>query len=227
MAELNAKAIAKMIDHSLLQPQMTRAEIDEGCEIAMKYNTASVCVRGYDVAYCAKKLEGTDVLVCVVTGFPHGNSTTAAKVFETEDAIANGAGEVDVVIPIGLVRSGMYDYMKEELEAVHKVCAKNNVPLKVIFENAYLSKEEIARCAQICDELNVAFVKTSTGYAPSGAAAEDVKIMRKNVKDSIQIKAAGGIRTLDQLLELYDLGVTRFGTRSTADIMAEAVKRGL
>jgi len=227
MAALSAKTIAKMIDHSLLQPQMTRAEIDEGCEIALKYETASVCVRGYDVAYCARKLEGTSVLVCVVVGFPHGNSTTAVKVFETEDAIVNGAREVDVVIPIGLVRSGMFDCMKEELEAVQRVCANNKVPLKVIFEIAYLSKAEIARCAQVCSELDVAFVKTSTGYAPSGATAEDVKIMRENIKDSIQIKAAGGIRTLDQLLELYDLGVTRFGTRSTADIMAEAVKRGL
>ena len=227
MTDLTAKAIAKMIDHSLLQPQMTRAEIDEGCEIAKKYNTATVCVKGYDAAYCARKLEGTDVLVCVVTGFPHGNSTTAAKVFESEDAIANGAREVDVVIPIGLVRSGMFDYMKEELTAVQKVCARSSVPLKVIFENAYLSKEEIAQCAQVCDALDVAFVKTSTGYAPSGASTEDVKIMRKNVKDSIQIKAAGGIRTLDQLLELYELGVTRFGTRSTAEIMAEAIKRGL
>ena len=128
MSNLTVKEIAKMIDHSLLQPQMTRAEIDEGCEIAMKYQTASVCVRGYDVKYCAKKLEGTDVMVCVVTGFPHGNSTTAAKVFESQDAIANGAEEVDVVIPIGLVRSGMYDYMKEELEAVHNVCARDSVP---------------------------------------------------------------------------------------------------
>jgi deoxyribose-phosphate aldolase len=227
MTELTAKAIAKMIDHSLLQPQMTRAEIDEGCGIAEKYDTASVCVRGYDVAYCARKLEGTGVLVCVVTGFPHGNSTTAAKVFESEDAIANGAGEVDVVLPIGLVRSGMYDYAREELTAVGKVCAKHGVPLKVIFENAYLSREEIARCAQICDALDVAFVKTSTGYAPSGAKAEDVKLMRENAKASVRIKAAGGIRTLDQLLELYALGVTRFGTRSTAEIMAEAVKRGL
>ncbi|HWQ78643.1 MAG TPA: deoxyribose-phosphate aldolase [Anaerovoracaceae bacterium] len=227
MTDLTAKTIAKMIDHSLLQPQMTRTEIEEGCEIAKKYDTASVCVRGYDVAYCVRKLEGTNVLVCVVTGFPHGNSTTAAKVFESKDAIANGAGEVDVVIPIGLVRSGMYDYMKEELTAVHKACSKNNVPLKVIFENAYLSKEEIAQCAQVCDALDVAFVKTSTGYAPSGAVAEDVKIMRENVKDSIKIKAAGGVRTLDQLLELYELGVTRFGTRSTVDIMAEAIKRGL
>jgi deoxyribose-phosphate aldolase len=206
---------------------MTRADIDEGCEIAAKYDTATVCVRGYDVAYCAEKLKGTDVKVCVVTGFPHGNSTTAAKVFESRDAIANGAREVDVVIPIGLVRSGMYGYMEEELAAVLAVCKESGVLLKVIFENAYLSKEEIARCAQVCDALGVAFVKTSTGYAPSGANVEDVKIMRKNAKDSIKIKAAGGIRTLDQLLELYEAGVTRFGTRSTAEIMTEAINRGL
>lgn len=227
MEKLTVEKIAKMIDHSLLQPQMTRDDIDEGCEIAAKYNTASVCVRGYDVSYCAEKLKGTDVKVCVVTGFPHGNSTTASKVFESEDAIANGADEVDVVIPIGLVRSGMYDYMKDELAAVHNVCSKKGVPLKVIFENAFLTKEEIAACSKICDELNIEFVKTSTGYAPTGALAEDLSIMRKNVKDSIEIKAAGGIRTLDQLIEFYEIGVTRFGTRSTAEIIAEAVERGL
>jgi deoxyribose-phosphate aldolase len=227
MTKLTSAQIAKMIDHSLLQPQMTRAEIDEGCEIALKYSTASVCVRGYDVSYCAKKLQGTDVMVCAVTGFPHGNSTTASKVFESEDAIANGANEIDVVIPIGLVRSGMYDYLKEELEAVHNACSKTKVPLKVIFENAYLSKEEIAKCAQICDTVNVEFVKTSTGYAPSGAAAEDMVIMRKNVKRAIQIKAAGGIRTLEQLMGYYDIGVTRFGTRSTEKIITEAINRGL
>lgn len=223
----STKEIAKMIDHALLLPQMTRAEIDEGCEIALKYDTASVCVRGYDVEYCAKKLEGSKVLVCVVTGFPHGNSTIASKVFETEEAISKGAGEVDVVIPVGLVKSGMYDYMRLEVEAVNNVCIKNDVPLKVIFENAYLDKDEIIKCCRICDDLNVAFIKTSTGFASSGAVAEDIKTMRENVKPSVQIKAAGGIRSLDQLLLFYEMGVTRFGSSSTVKILEEALGRGL
>lgn len=225
--KLTTKAIAKMIDHALLLPQMTRREIDEGCEIALKYDTASVCVRGYDVEYCAKKLEGSGVLVCAVTGFPHGNSTTASKVFETEEAISNGAEEVDVVIPVGLVKSAMYDYMRLEIEAVNNVCLKNDVPLKVIFENAYLEKEEIIKCCRICDDLNVAFVKTSTGFASAGAVADDIKIMRDNVKPTVEIKAAGGIRTLDQLLEFYKMGVSRFGSSSTVKILEEALERGM
>lgn len=226
MQKLTTAQIAKMIDHSLLQPQLTRKDIDEGCEIALHYHTASVCVRGYDVAYCAKKLMGTDVKVAAVVGFPHGNSTIATKVFETQDAIENGAQEIDVVMPIGLVRSGMYEYLKEELEAIHNVCLKKDVVLKVIFENAYLSREEIAKCSQICDFMGIEFIKTSTGYAPSGATEEDIMIMRENVK-RIKIKAAGGIRTLDQLLKYYNLGVERFGTRSTVEILEEAKKRGM
>lgn len=227
MKNLTSKHIAKMIDHSLLRPDMTRAEIDEGCEIALKYNTASVCVRGYDVKYCAEKLQGSDVLISAVTGFPHGNSTTESKVFETEKAIDNGATEIDVVMPIGLVLSGEYDYMKKEISEVLNVCVKRNAILKVIFENHYLTKEQLIECCKICDSLNVDFVKTSTGYAPSGATVEDIKIMREYCKDSIEIKAAGGIRTLDQFIELYEAGATRQGTRATAQIIAEAIKRGM
>ncbi|MDR3551727.1 MAG: deoxyribose-phosphate aldolase [Clostridia bacterium] len=216
-----------MIDHSLLQPQMTRDEIEEGCSIAEAYHTASVCVRGYDVEYCAKRLQGTDVMVSAVTGFPHGNCTIDDKVYESEKAIANGANEIDMVMAIGMVRSGEYDYESREVEAVLNVCRKHNAALKVIFENAYLSSTQIVACCRICDALNVDFVKTSTGYAPSGAKLEDVRLMRASVKPTIQIKAAGGIRTLDEFLEFFNAGVTRQGTRSTEAIVKEAVRRGM
>lgn len=227
MKELTSKAIAKMIDHSLLQPNMTRGEIDEGCQIALKYDTASVCVRGYDVAYCAKKLQGSDVLVSVVTGFPHGNSTIESKVYETEKVIDDGATEIDTVIPIGLVLSGEYDYMKKEISEILNACNKKNAVLKVIFENHYLSKDQIIQCSKICDDLNVHFVKTSTGYAPTGAIKEDIEIMRKYCKDSIEIKAAGGIRTLTDFIDFYHVGATRQGTRSTESIIREAIEKGM
>jgi deoxyribose-phosphate aldolase len=221
---LTVRQVAGMIDHSLLQPQMTREDIDEGCAIAVRYGTATVCVRGYDTAYCAEKLKGTGVGIATVTGFPHGNSTVESKVFETKDAIAKGATEIDVVIAIGLARSGMWDYITEELRQVHEACG--DVPLKVIFENAYLTTEEITRLCRICAETGVAFVKTSTGYAPSGATLEDLELMRAETPPTIEVKAAGGVRTLDEMMKMHLAGVTRFGTRSTAEIVAEAEARG-
>ena len=227
MKKLSAKEIAKMIDHSLLLPQMTRDEVAEGCDIAIKYNTASVCVRPYDIEFCKERLKGTDVMVCAVTGFPHGNSTTASKLCEVSEAIDLGAEEIDVVIAIGLAKSGMWDYVKEEVSRVLGVCAAKGAVLKVIFENAYLTADEIVTCCKICDELNVGFVKTSTGYAPSGAREEDLKLMRANTKRSVEIKAAGGVKTLDQFLAYYELGVTRQGMRATAEVVEEAIRRGL
>ena len=224
MTQMTVRQVAGLIDHSLLQPQMTRADIDEGCEIAAKYGAATVCVKGYDTAYAAEKLAGTGVGIATVTGFPHGNSTVESKVFETKDAIEKGATEIDVVIAIGLARSGMWDYIADEIRQVNEAC--NGVPLKVIFENAYLTMEEITKLCEICAEIGVAFVKTSTGYAPSGATMEDLKLMRANSPEGIEVKAAGGVRTLDDLIEMYEAGITRFGTRSTAEIVAEAEARG-
>ncbi len=227
MKTLRVAQIAKMIDHSLLSPQMTREEVAEGCELALAYHTASVCVRGYDVEFCVEKLRESDILVGTVVGFPHGNSTVETKVFETKDAIKKGAGEIDVVMPIGLVRSGLYNRVQEELKAVHDVCKTKSIPLKVIFENAYLDQGEIIACCRICDALQVDFIKTSTGFAASGALAEDVKLMKEHVRDSIRIKAAGGIRTYEQFLTLYELGASRFGTSATKAILEEARAKGL
>lgn len=226
MGQLTANQVAGMMDISLLQPQFSRAEIDLLIDQAIKYKMASVCAKGYDVAYCAKRLQGTGVKVGGSAAFPHGNSTTKVKVFEAIDNIENGAVELDTVLPIGLVHSGMYDYATKELAEIAEVCHKRNTILKVIFENYFLTDDEIKKCCEICNAAGVDFVKTSTGYTPTGAKLEQVKIMRKYANPGIQVKAAGGIRTLDDFMAYYDAGVTRQGTRAAAEIVDEAIKRG-
>lgn len=226
MAQLTASQIAGMMDISLLQPQFTRKEIDVLIDDAIKYKMASVCAKGYDVAYCAKRLAGTGVKVGGSAAFPHGGSTTRAKVAEAIFNIEDGAEELDTVLPIGLVRSGMYDYATDELTAIVEACHKHNVIVKVIFENYFLTEEEIIKCCEVANAAKVDFVKTSTGYTPTGAKLEDVKVMRKYADPSIQVKAAGGIRTLEDFMAYYDAGVTRQGTRAATEIVDEAVKRG-
>ncbi|MEA5050463.1 MAG: deoxyribose-phosphate aldolase [Oscillospiraceae bacterium] len=226
MSKLTPAQIAGMMDISLLQPQFTRDEIDRMIDTAIKYKMASVCAKGYDVAYCAKRLQGSGVKVGGSAAFPHGNSTTEVKIFEALKNIEDGAEELDTVLPIGLVRSGMYDYARNEIYQIAEACHKKNVIVKVIFENYFLTQDEIIKCCEISNDAGVDFVKTSTGYTPTGAKLEDVKIMRKYAKPEIQVKAAGGIRTLDDFMAYYDAGVTRQGTRAAAEIVDEAVKRG-
>lgn len=226
MRQLTTGQIAGMMDISLLQPQFTREDIDRLLEEAGRYKMASVCAKGYDVAYCAKRLQGTGVKVGGSAAFPHGNSTTRAKVAEALVNIEDGAEELDTVLPIGLVRSGMLDYAKKELEAIAEVCHKRNVIVKVIFENYFLTPEEIVKCCEISNAAAVDFVKTSTGYAPTGAKMEDVKLMREHADPKIQVKAAGGIRTLEDFMAYYEAGATRQGTRAATEIVDEAVKRG-
>lgn len=226
MGKLTSAQIAGMMDISLLQPQFTRNEIDELIDMAIKYKMASVCAKGYDVAYCAKKLQGTGVKVGGIAGFPHGNSPIEVKVFEAIKNIEDGAEELDTVLPIGLIRSGMYDYALKELNAITEECHKRNVILKVIFENSFLTPDEIQKCCEICNKAGVDFVKTSTGYSAYGARLEDVVLMRKYADKNIQVKAAGGIRTLDDFMMYYDAGVTRQGTRAAAAIVDEAIKLG-
>lgn len=226
MEKLTAAQVAKMIDHAILKPDATRSDAEEGCQIAMKYHTASVCVKPNDVAYCAKILQGSDVLVGTVTGFPHGNSVSAAKVLEAEIAVKDGAKEIDMVLPIGLVRSGEYNYVKKEVEMMHNFCHKENALLKIIFENCYLTKEQIIICCEICGDVGVDFVKTSTGFGTYGARTEDVELMRQNTPEYIQIKASGGIRTLDDFLAMYNAGATRMGASATETIVEEAIARG-
>ena len=211
--------IAKMIDHSLLKPTLTDKEIQEGCEIAAQYNVASVCVRPADVKFASQLLKNSDVLVTTVIGFPHGSTTTLTKVTEALEAIENGAKELDVVLHIGKLLSKQYAYVKLDLEAVTKAAHEKNVPVKVIFENCYLGEEDIIAACKICNEIGADFVKTSTGYGTGGAEDKDLKIMRKYANPEIQIKAAGGVRTLERAIEIKELGCTRFGCTATVGIL--------
>lgn len=217
------RQVAKTIDHALLRPDMTRAEVREGCEVALKYDVASVCCKPADVAFCADLLKGSDVHVGTVVGFPHGNSATATKVFETKQVVPDGATEIDVVINIGWLKSGMFDEVRDEIAAVVAAASGNQV--KVILENAYLTKEEIVKACQLCEAAGADYVKTSTGFAPTGAVLEDVKLMRASVSSKVEVKSAGGVKTLDALLAFMEAGVKRSGASGTAAMLDEFKER--
>ena len=228
--------IAKMIDHSILHPTFTDEDLKKNCEIAKKYHVATVCVKPYHAGMAAELLIDSDVDICAVIGFPHGNSTIDMKVAETLQVMNDGATEVDMVINIGKVLQGDWTYIDEELKAVNETCINNGAILKVIFETDYLTedKDKIELC-ELCSKHNVAFVKTSTGYgfvknqdgfySYAGATEHDLKLMRKHSSPEVQIKAAGGVRNLDQLLKVRELGVTRVGATATEAILEEAKER--
>jgi len=230
------KDLARMIDHSLLHPTMTDAEILNGCEVARRYDVATVCVKPYAVTMCREALKDTDVKICSVIGFPHGNNTTALKVAETEQAIRDGAAEIDMVINIGKALGGDWAYVKADIEAVNQACVRNDAILKVIFETDYLKDEHIIKLCEICSELDAAFVKTSSGYGfvkqpggdynYKGATDHVLTLMRKHSAPHVQVKAAGGVRTLDDLLRVRGLGVTRIGATATETILSDARSRG-
>lgn len=229
MTGLNSKTItleqlAKVIDHSLLKPEMTRDEVVAGCELAKKYHVASVCVKPCDVKLASVVLKGSDVLVGTVVGFPHGSSVTSTKVYEAKQAMLDGAAELDMVINIGALRSGEYDLVRDDIRAIVDVAGDKAI-VKVIFENAYLNDEQKVKACQLSEEAGAHFVKTSTGYAPTGATIEDVKLMRASVSEKVQVKCAGGVRTLDALLVMIDAGVTRSGATTTAAMLDEFVQR--
>ena len=215
--------VAKTIDSALLKPEMTIAEVIAGCEMAKKYHVASICCRPADVALVAEQLKGSDVLVGTVVGFPHGSSATEVKVFETALAVKHGAVEIDMVINIGYMKSEMYDEVRNEIAAIVKAAA--GYPVKVILENAYLTKEEIVKACHLSEEAGAHYVKTSTGFAPTGATLEDVKLMRASVSPKMKVKSAGGVKNLDMLLELMDAGVDRSGASATAAMLDEYVAR--
>jgi deoxyribose-phosphate aldolase len=231
---ISLKDLAKMIDHSLLHPTMTDEILDKGCALAAKYDVASVCIKPYYVKKAVQLLKGTDVMVGTVIGFPHGNSTTSIKVAETKQACNDGAVEIDMVINIGKAIGGDWGYVKDEIKVINDAALEGKAILKVIFENDYLKEETIEKLCEICNEVNVAFVKTSTGYGfvkqPNGmynykgATPDHLKLMRKVTKPGIQVKAAGGVRTLKDLLYVRSLGVTRIGATATAEILDEAKK---
>lgn len=221
---ITLEQLAKVIDHSLLRPELTDQDVIAGCELAKKYHVASVCVKPADVQLAVSLLKDTDVEVGTVIGFPHGNSVTAIKVAEAKHALADGATELDMVINIGAMRSGKYDYVRDEIKAICDI-AKGKALVKVIFENAYLTDEEKVKACKLSEEAGADFVKTSTGFAPSGATLADVRLMRASVSEKVQVKSAGGVRTLDALLEMIDAGVTRSGATTTATILDEFKQR--
>jgi deoxyribose-phosphate aldolase len=230
------RELAKMIDHSILHPTMTDKDLDRECQVALKYDVASVCVKPYMVKRAAELLRGSDVLVGSVIGFPAGNSTIEVKVFETEAACRDGAVEIDMVINIGKALSGDWEYIEREVDAVTKASHKNGAILKVIFETDYITRDEdkIKLC-EICTAAGADYVKTSSGfgfvqdkdgkYFYRGATVEDIELMRAHSGPGVRIKAAGGVRTLDQLLAVRKSGSSRCGASATAAIMEEAIKK--
>lgn len=228
--------IAKMIDHSLLHPILTDEELRQGCELARKYNVASVCIKPYAVKTAAEALKGSDVLVSTVIGFPHGNSRINVKVFEAEQACKDGAKELDIVVNIGKVLSEDWDYVETEIKLIIDIAKKYNVVNKIIFENDFLPDDKFKiKLCEICSELEVDYIKTSTGfgfvkerkgeYSYSGATDQDLILMREFSASKIKLKAAGKIRTLDDVLRVKALGVTRIGATATKAILEEAYKR--
>jgi deoxyribose-phosphate aldolase len=211
--------IAKTIDHSLLQPDLTLKQIEEGCDIAIKYNANLVMSRPSDVKFIKKILDGTDIKIGCVVGFPHGHSTTKTKTFETLNAIDNGADEIDMVINIGFIKSKKYKDAERDIKKI--VDVSENRIVKVILENSYLSYNEKVNSCKISESAGASYVKTSTGYAPTGATLEDVKIMISSVSEFVGVKAAGKVRTYDQVEEYIKHGVTRFGATATKSILDE------
>src|SRR5437899_4811581 len=219
--QLSYSDVAKTIDHSLLRPELDDASVEAGCKLAVKYDVASVCARPRDVERVRDLLVGSNVAVGTVIGFPHGTSRTETKVFESRLALQNGARELDMVIDIGGLISGDDRYVGEQIAQVVEVAYKEGALVKVILENAYLTDEQKVRGCQLVEAAGADFVKTSTGYAPSGATIDDLKLMRRSVSPRIGIKAAHGIRTLDALLEVLEIGVTRVGATQTAAMLDE------
>ncbi|MGH2401622.1 MAG: deoxyribose-phosphate aldolase [Candidatus Limnocylindria bacterium] len=217
--DVTERQLAKTIDHSLLKPELDDAFIEDGCRLAAEYDVASVCVRPADVVRARAILDGTDVAVGTVIGFPHGDSKTETKVFEARQALADGATELDMVINIGALRSGRDAEVGADIAAVVEAGHAGGALVKVILENAYLTDDEKVRGCRLAEAAGADFVKTSTGYAPSGATHADLALMRRTVSDRVQIKAAGGVRTLDDLLAVMALGVTRIGATQTKPIL--------
>ena len=229
--------IAKHIDHSLLQPFMTDAEIQQGLDVSKKYGVAAACIKPYSIPQAKAALDGSSVLVCAVIGFPHGNSTTATKVYEASEAVAAGAHEIDMVVNVGKVLSGEWKYVEDEIAAINSATTRGGAVLKVIFENDFLGEEHIARLCDVCTRVGVGFVKTSTGYGfvkqPGGdynyrgATVPHLRLMKERCGGGVKVKAAGGVRTLDDLLFVMSLGVERIGCSATVAIMEEARSRGI
>ena len=217
--------VAKTIDHSILKPDFTYSDVEAGAALALKFNTASYCIRPMDVAAAAKALAGSTVNVCTVIGFPHGSVTSATKVFETNDAIANGATEIDMVLNVSALLSGDFAYVEKDIRGVVEAAHSKGASVKVIFETAYLNDEQIIKACELTEAAGADYVKTSTGFASEGATTHNVALMKKTVGDRLKVKSSGGVRTLDQLIDYMDLGVTRSGCSATAQVLEEFVSK--
>lgn len=222
MADYSYHDVSKMIDHSLLNPTFTVDDFDAGIKLAIAYEVASVCIMPYYLKRCAEMLSGTGVKASTTIGFPHGGHTTMIKRAEAEQAIADGCEELDMVVNISKVLSGDWDYVTQDIAAVVEVAHAAGQKVKVIFENCYLDDQQKIKLCEICTSLNADWVKTSTGYGTGGATMEDLKLMRQHAGEHIQVKAAGGVRDLETLLKVRDLGVTRCGASRTAEMLAPA-----
>ncbi len=217
--------LAKLIDHSLLQPNLTVADLEAGCQLALAYEVASVCILPYYLRRCAGILQGSGVKASTTIGFPHGGHTTAIKVAEARQALADGGEELDLVVNISQILSGHWAYVQEEIAAIVDLAHEAGQKVKVIFENCYLSDEQKIRLCEICGELNADWVKTSTGYGTGGATLGDLRLMRQHTPPHVQVKAAGGIRDLEMLLQVREIGVTRCGASRAQEILDEARHR--
>ncbi|MFN3683588.1 MAG: deoxyribose-phosphate aldolase [Fimbriimonadaceae bacterium] len=217
--------VAKMIDHSLLNPTLTVQQLEDGCRLARDYDVASVCIMPFYLARCAEILAGSTVQPSTTVGFPHGGHTTEVKLAEVRRALQDGGTELDMVVNISRVLSGDWGYVADEVRALTEATHAGGAKIKVIFENCYLDRDQKIRLCEICGEAGVDWVKTSTGYGTGGATDEDLRLMREHSPASVQVKAAGGVRDLDRLLQVRALGVTRCGATRTKEILDEAKRR--
>ncbi|HEV8060148.1 MAG TPA: deoxyribose-phosphate aldolase [Gemmataceae bacterium] len=225
MAGPSLHELAKMIDHSLLQPTLTDDDMAKGCRLALEYDVASVCIKPYAVPLAKKLLAGSTVVVSTVIGFPHGGNVTAIKVAEAERAMDDGAIELDMVINIGKALSNDWGYVKDDIRAVVEAAHRRQAKVKVIFENCFLQKEHKEQLCTICGEVRADWVKTSTGYGSTGATIEDLTLMRRCAPPHVQVKAAGGVRSYETLLAVREIGVTRVGATATKAILDECKAR--
>jgi len=217
--------IAKMIDHSLLNPTLTLDELEAGCQLARTYDVASVCILPYALSRCAEILKGSTVQASTTIGFPHGGHATKVKLAEAQQALEDGGQELDMVVNISQVLSGNWHAVERDIATVVEAAHAKQAKVKVIFENCFLRDEHKIRLCAICSDLRADWVKTSTGYGSGGATIEDLKLMRLHSSAAVQIKAAGGVRDLDKLLEVRALGVTRCGASRTKEILDDCRAR--
>ncbi|MFO0947423.1 MAG: deoxyribose-phosphate aldolase [Planctomycetota bacterium] len=225
MADFTYDDIAKMLDHSLLQPKLSDQELAAGCQLAAEYGVASVCIKPYWVRHASDLLAGSGVAVGTVVGFPQGGNTTAVKAFEAEQAILDGATELDMVVNIGKVLSEDWGYVGSEIGTIVRIAREHQAIVKVIFENSMIEDRHRIRLCELCTAVGAAFVKTATGYGDGGATDHDLRLMRQHCPAAVGVKAAGGIRTLDRLLEVRALGVSRVGATASKVILDEVKAR--